>query len=289
MGRFLRGRARTPPTLAHLRLRSRPAPSASSGRCQVGTSASRTHMSASLLRGRETVTHPTHHCARYCPNPSPSSATTPSVVASQILVDGPSTCHHPHATRMIACPPSTCVCSSMRCPSVKFRPHPTPRSSIQASVSYRRIPLPAASPVTAVKPHCRRGVASPYCTGRPLSRPLRRHDTGAKHPATRPRAAPLLPPSLLTPRAARLASSSLAPCRVGTVRWHAHARRVATASTLPVQLTIPTPAYGQNSHPSRALHGARCCPRCALPPRRAITSLPLSLRRPVLLLRITQL
>jgi hypothetical protein len=68
----------------------------------------------------------------------------------------------------------------------------------------------------------------------------------------------------LTPRAARLASSSIAPCRVGTVRWHAHARRVATASTLPVQLTIPTPTYGQNSHPSRALHGARCCPRCAL-------------------------
>jgi hypothetical protein len=107
VGHFLRGRARTPPTLAHLRLRSRPAPSASSGRYQVGTGASRTHMSASLLRGRETVTHPTHHCARYRPNPSPSSATTPSVVASQILVDGPSTCHHPHATRMTACPPAT--------------------------------------------------------------------------------------------------------------------------------------------------------------------------------------
>jgi hypothetical protein len=76
-------------------------------------------------------------------------------------------------------------------------------------------------------------------------------------PATRPHTAPLLPPSLLTPRAAHLASSSLAP------------RRVAMASTLHVQLTTPTPAYRQNSHPSRALHSAHCCPHCALPPHRA--------------------
>jgi hypothetical protein len=31
--------------------------------------------------------------------------------------------------------------------------------------------------------------------------------------------------------------------------------------TLPIQLTVPTLAYGQNSHLTRALHGARC--RCA--------------------------
>jgi hypothetical protein len=48
-----------------------------------------------------------------------------------------------------------------------------------------------------------------------------------------PRAAPLLPPSLLTPRAVRLASSSVAPHRVGTMRWHAHARHVALSSTTP--------------------------------------------------------
>jgi hypothetical protein len=36
-----------------------------------------------------------------------------------------------------------------------------------------------------------------------------------------PHAAPLLPPSLLTPHAARLASSSVAPHRIGTMHWHA--------------------------------------------------------------------
>jgi hypothetical protein len=127
---------------------------------------------------------------------------------------------------------------------------------------------------TVVKPYCCRGVASPYCAGQPLSRPLHRHDAGAKHPTTRPHVVPLLPPSWLTPRAACLASSSLAPRCVGTIRWHTHEHRVATTSTLPVQLTTTTPAYGQNSHPSRALHGARCCPRCALPRREHTLALP---------------
>jgi hypothetical protein len=152
---------------------------------------------------------------------------------------------------------------------------------------------------TVGKLHCRRGVASSCCASQLLSRPLRCHDADAKHPATRPRAAPLLPPSLLTPRAARLASSSLAPRRVGTVRWHAHARRMAMASTLPVQFTTPTPAYGQNSHPSRALHGARCCIATLCAARahahfaaalsRVVGWVFPSLRRPTLLLRDTQL
>jgi hypothetical protein len=54
-----------------------------------------------------------------------------------------------------------------------------------------------------------------------------------------PHAAPLLPPSLLTPRAARLASSSLAPRRVGAMRWHAHARRVALSSATPCLAHYP--------------------------------------------------
>jgi hypothetical protein len=45
-----------------------------------------------------------------------------------------------------------------------------------------------------------------------------------------PRAAPLLLLSLLTPRVVRLASSSLAMCHVGVMRWHTHARRVALSS-----------------------------------------------------------
>jgi hypothetical protein len=62
----------------------------------------------------------------------------------------------------------------------------------------------------------------------------------------------------------RLASSSLAPCRIGTMRWHAHARRVATASTLPIQLTTLTPAYGQNFHPLACPSRHPLLPRCTL-------------------------
>jgi hypothetical protein len=43
-----------------------------------------------------------------------------------------------------------------------------------------------------------------------------------------PRATPLLPLSLLTPRASRLASSSLAPRRVSTMCWHARVCRMTT-------------------------------------------------------------
>jgi hypothetical protein len=53
------------------------------------------HLSASLLHGRETAMHPTRYRACYRSNPPPSSAVTPSVVASQIPIDGPSTHHLP--------------------------------------------------------------------------------------------------------------------------------------------------------------------------------------------------
>jgi hypothetical protein len=72
--------------------------------------------------------------------------------------------------------------------------------------------LPVATPRlsphlrAAGKPHCDRGIASPCCADRSLSSPLHRCDAGAKHPATKPHASPLLPPPLLAPRAA---SSSL--------------------------------------------------------------------------------
>jgi hypothetical protein len=67
----------------------------------------------------------------------------------------------------------------------------------------------------------------------------------------------------------RLASSSLAPCRVGTVRWHVHARRMARASTLPAQLTTPMAAYGQNFHPLVCPSRRLLLPRCALRRMRA--------------------
>jgi hypothetical protein len=93
VGRFLCGRPSSAPTLAHLCVRSRPAPSASSGHCQVGPSTSRTpHVSLT----------PSWAGNRYAPDPlsrrpnlSPSSAVTPPIVAGQIPIDGPSTRHHP--------------------------------------------------------------------------------------------------------------------------------------------------------------------------------------------------
>jgi hypothetical protein len=68
--------------------------------------------------------------------------------------------------------------------------------------------LPVASPrllprlQAAGELYCHRGVASPCCVGRSQSLSLHCRDVGAKHPATTPRATPLLPPSLLAPRAA---------------------------------------------------------------------------------------
>jgi hypothetical protein len=54
-----------------------------------------------------------------------------------------------------------------------------------------------------------------------------------------PHATPLLPPSLLTPRAVRLASSSLALCHVGAMHWHAHAHSVALSSATPCPTHYP--------------------------------------------------
>jgi hypothetical protein len=100
---------------------------------------------------------------------------------------------------------------------------------------------------------------------------LHSRDDGARSLTVMPHAEPLLPPSLLTLRAARLASSSLAPCRVGTMHWHTHARRVALSSA------TPWPAHlsqrRMDKHPPRRLH-ARPLPLrhhcCALLRARAL-------------------
>jgi hypothetical protein len=89
------------------------------------------------------------------------------------------------------------LCFSLRCSLVKLRTHPAPRCSVQASVSCLSPRLRAVG-----KPYCHRAVTSPYCTGQSLSSPLHHHDAGAKHLATTPHAAPLLPPPLLAPHAA---------------------------------------------------------------------------------------
>jgi hypothetical protein len=46
-------------------------------------------------------------------------------------------------------------------------------------------------------------------------------DASARSSTAMSHTVPLLPPSLLTPHAAHLASSSLAPHRIGIMRWHA--------------------------------------------------------------------
>jgi hypothetical protein len=159
----------------------------------VGPSVSWTpHVSLSHSR-EETVTHPTRYRARYRPKPIPF------------------------------------LCSSPRCPPVKFRPHPTPRCSIQAFVSCLSHPLacgPLASciatetsrrpAVPANRCHCR-------CTAAiPVPSTQRQRLTQRLF---------FLLPCWHRVRL-RLASSFLAPRRVDTVRCHAHARQVATTSPL---------------------------------------------------------
>jgi hypothetical protein len=99
---------------------------------------------------------------------------------------------------------------------------------------------------------------------------LHGRDAGARSSTAMPHAAPLLPPSLLTPHATRLASSYRASRYIGTVYLRTIACHMSLSSaTLLVHLTTPTPTHGQNSHPSSALHGTYCCSHCAL--RRAST------------------
>jgi hypothetical protein len=128
-----------------------------------------------------------------------------------------------------------------------------------------------------------------YCSAMPS---LRGRDAHARSSTAMSHAAPLLPPSLLTPHAARLASSSLAPCRVGTMRWHACVCCVAASIHPLVQLTSSPMAYEQTpsvSPPRKAaatvmslLCLAAHASTLALLPRRAITSLSLSFYRPAL-------
>jgi hypothetical protein len=116
---------------------------------------------------------------------------------------------------------------------------------------------------TASKPHCYRGIASSCCIGRSLSSSLSRYDAGAKHPTTMPRAAPLLPPSLLTLLAApsSLQLPSLAPRSHGVL---AHTRLPRGPIQRHPLASSPEPtAYGQT--PPRRLHARllplrhRCC------------------------------
>jgi hypothetical protein len=74
----------------------------------------------------------------------------------------------------------------------------------------------------------------------------------------------------------RWASSRFAPSGLGARSHQALACPYTSCGhsrTLPVQLTILTLAYGQNSHPTRALHDTRC--HCASTPCEHMPALPL--------------
>jgi hypothetical protein len=121
---------------------------------------------------------------------------------------------------------------------------------------------------------------------------LHSRDAGARSSTSMSCAVPLLPPSLLTTRVTHLASSSLAPRRVGTMRWHTHVCRVAASIHPLVQLTSSPTAYGQTpsaSPPCKVAATATSLLRLAArvstlapSPPRAIISLSLSLHRSAL-------
>jgi hypothetical protein len=120
VGCFLRGRPSLALPSAQSSVRSQPAPYASSGRCQASPSASWTQPVSLPPKRAETVTHLTCYNARYPPKPVPF------------------------------------LCSSQRCPPLKFRPR------ARANVLHSSLcELPVASLRlsprlwTASKLHCR--------------------------------------------------------------------------------------------------------------------------------------
>jgi hypothetical protein len=125
------------------------------------------------------------------------------------------------------------VATHHRCPPVKFRPRPAPRFSIQASMSCRHIPSLAASPVNrwqAALP-LRRCVAliSLSTAVKAVAPPRCRHQAPGDKASRSASASSFLADTAC----GRLASSSLAPRHVGTMRWHTHARYVALSSATP--------------------------------------------------------
>jgi hypothetical protein len=130
---------------------------------------------------------------------------------------------------------------------------------------------------TAGKPLCRRGVASSCCVDRSLSSLLNCRDAGAKHPVTVPRAAPLLPPSLLASRAA------LSSLQLHSSALHRHHQPPPCLAHL-----LTNGVRTNNLHARPLPLRRRCCTLLraytpvALLPHQAVTSLSASLRRPAL-------
>jgi hypothetical protein len=210
-------------------------PFASLGCCPADPGVSRTpHVSLSSSRA-ETVTHPTRYRARYRSKPIPF------------------------------------FYSLTRCLPVKFRPRPVPRCSVQASMScpshplaYRHACGPLASHIATEASRHPAAPADPYHHRCTAALPV----PSTKRQCLVQRFCFILPSRHRV--RLRLASSCLAPRRVRTVRWHAHACHVATTSP-PVQLTSSPPTYGQNAFsvastpaPADCCLAALCARACTL-------------------------
>jgi hypothetical protein len=137
-----------------------------------------------------------------------SLASSPSLSHPRVDSFSPQ-CLHPCAntrepSRRRSCSVESCRCCRLRSTLLHVEPPGCWCQPLGDEASSRLLHCrpAAASPMRAARssyPLAHRGIASPCYANRPLSRLLCHHDVDAKHPATRPRAASLLPPPLLAP------------------------------------------------------------------------------------------
>jgi hypothetical protein len=250
--RFLCGRPNTAMTPAQSTVRSRPTLSASSGLCQAGPVPREPHTSASLIRGWEPLgtrpdttpvtaqTHPLPHLRHRRSSPAKFPSLSHPRIAFFMT-------HRRLSHLLLPRAVISCVDSLRR--HLPAQPlvlvgataghHDSDQTATRASgQGCLVLPRPILSLLANdCGPYRHHPSAAPSPFRCSVVSSLYGRDAGARSSTVMPRTAPLLPPPLLTPRAARLASSSLASRRVGTMRWHANARRVALSSATPVQRT----------------------------------------------------
>jgi hypothetical protein len=159
VGRFLRGRPSSVPTPVHLCVQSRPAPSTSSGRCQVGPDASRTPP-VSLTSSRAG----NRYAPNLLPRPLPFKP-IPFLCYNTADHRRPNSCRWaihpspPHATRMPTCVPAA-LSHRVGC-GAPWRPIATGRCSTQD----------AHARSSATKPHAAYPASRTDAVERASSRP----------------------------------------------------------------------------------------------------------------------
>jgi hypothetical protein len=194
------------------------------------------HTQASLpaITASPSLTDGAYLSALSFPKSSPALSRVSSPTNSQRRAGHPSSAR---TTSMCTCPPASMSCrvgygaqwhpiAAARCSTAarrcSNRDARTRSSTMRSQAGCLVPPHPILSLLAddcGPYRHLTSTASSPFrCSAVPS---LHDRDVGARSSTMISRVAPLLPPSLLTLRAARLASSSLAPRRVGTMRWHA--------------------------------------------------------------------